>query len=103
MRLLPGVGCEYGTEWIIQYILETELTPVNTDEVFEEYTREIYDGNTTIGFITYDTVSAMKELDPTCWALAQSEYVEQLESDEEIMSPDNGNTYYWSRDLEALG
>ena len=65
--------------------------------------REIYDGNTTIGFITYDTISAMKELDPTCWTLAQSEHIDQLESDEEIMSFDNGNTYYWSHDLESLG
>lgn len=25
MRLLPEVGCEYGTEWVIEQILEAEL------------------------------------------------------------------------------
>lgn len=25
MRLVPEVGCEYGTDWVIKHILETEL------------------------------------------------------------------------------
>ena len=40
MRLLPEVGCEYGTSWIIKHILETELDAVDLEEAFEESVRE---------------------------------------------------------------
>ncbi len=28
MRLVPGIGCEWGIDWVVQHILETELEPV---------------------------------------------------------------------------
>jgi hypothetical protein len=36
MRHLEGVGVEYGTEWIIDHIIETKLDPVDGEEMFEE-------------------------------------------------------------------
>ena len=36
MRHLSGVGVEYGTEWIIDHIIETKLQPVDGEEMFEE-------------------------------------------------------------------
>ncbi len=42
MRKLPGVGVEYGTDWVITHILETELSPIDTDELFEEHIRGCY-------------------------------------------------------------
>ena len=32
MRLLEGVGIEYGTEWVIEEILKKYLEPVNQDD-----------------------------------------------------------------------
>jgi len=95
MRLLPEVGCEYGTDWIIDHILETELTPVNIEEAFEESVRQCYPETTTVGWMTsLDTVSIMKEMDPVSWRCAQSEW-ESMEADEgNILSFDNGSTYY---------
>ena len=34
MRLMPQVGCEYGTEWIVEELIEQNLTPVDEEELF---------------------------------------------------------------------
>ena len=102
-RLYRGIGNDWGVDWVIKEILSEDLTEVDCGQVFEDCMREVYPETTTIGFISYDTVSAMKELDPIAWELAQSEYIDSLESDEQIMSFDNGSTYYWIHDLEAIG
>ncbi len=103
MRLLPGVGCEYGTDWIIRSILEAELTEVDLDEAFEEHVRECYPESTTVGWMTgLDTVSIMKEMDPVSWRCAQSEW-ESMEADEgQIISFDGSSTYYRKHDLEEF-
>ena len=102
MRKLNGVGVEWGTDWVIQHILESELSAVDLDEEFENFMREVYPETTTIGFLDYDTVSAMKELDPIAWRCAQSDW-ESTESDEGlIMSFDHGSTYYRTSDIEDL-
>ncbi len=56
MRLVPGVGCEYGTDWVIKHILETELTAVDLEEEFEESIRQCYPEETQVGWMTFDTV-----------------------------------------------
>ena len=103
MRNLPGVGVEYGTDWVIEHILKQELSPVDMDEAFEDCIRECYPETTTIGFLKdYDTVSAMKELDPIAWRCAQSDWESQEESEEIFMSFDGGSTYYSTSDIEEL-
>lgn len=54
MRLLPGVGCEYGTDWIIKHILKTELEAVDLEEAFEESIRQCYPEETKVGWMTFD-------------------------------------------------
>ena len=86
----------------IEHILETELTPINADEIFEELIRDIYPETTTIGYLSYDTATALRELDPVAWDIARSEHMDTLESDEQIMSFDGGRTYFWTHELEQL-
>lgn len=100
MRLLPGVGCEYGTSWVIKHILETELEAVDLEEAFEESVRECYPEETKVGWMTFDTVTLMKENDPVSWRCAFSEYESAEESEGNIISFDNGTTYYCVSDLE---
>lgn len=96
-------GCEYGTDWIIESILATELTPVDLDEEFEEFVRQVYDETTTVGWMTnLDTVTVMKEMDPVAWDCAQSEWVDQESSEGTIISFDNGSTYYRHEEVEKL-
>jgi len=102
MRLLPGVACEYGTDWIIKSILEAELTPVDLDEEFEEYIRQCYPENSQVGWMTLDTVSVMKDQDPVSWSCAQSEWESQEADEGIIISFDNGSTYYRRDDVERL-
>ncbi len=94
MRLVPGVGCEYGTEWVIKHILETELTAVDLEEEFEESIRQCYPEETQVGWMTFDTVKLMKENDPVGWRCAFSDFESEQESEGNIVSFDGGTNYY---------
>lgn len=102
MRHLDGVGCEYGTDWVIKHILQEELTPVDTDEAFEDSVRSCYPENVQVGWMNLDTVSVMKSCDPISWDIARGEWESQEVEDGGLMTFDNGSTYYWLSDLESL-
>jgi phage terminase large subunit-like protein len=98
----PGCGVEYGTEWIIREILREHLSPANTLEAFEQSVADCYPETVKIGWIEYDTVSALKELDPVSWDLAHSEFVDNEFSDGNLVTFDDGACYYWSHEVEKL-
>lgn len=100
MRHLDGVGVEWGTSWVIKHILQEEFTPVDTDEAFESSLEDCYPEETEIGFMRVNTIEAMKDLDPTWWEMAKSEYIDSLIEDGSIVEV--GGNYYWDYDLEAL-
>lgn len=102
MRLVPEVGCEYGTDWIIRHILENELETANLDEMFEESVRQCYPEETKVGWMTFDTVTLMKEQDPIGWRCALADYESQEESEGSIISVDGGATYYSTQELSFL-
>lgn len=102
MRIVDGIGCEFGTEWILNHILETELEPVNLGEAFEQYVSECYPETTKVGWCEFDTVTLLKEQDPISWSCAQSEWESQEAEAGTIVSFDNGSTYYQSTDVENL-
>ena len=95
MRHLDGVGVEWGTDWVIKHILQEELTSVDIDETFEESVRQCYPEEVTVGWITVDTVEVLKSQDPTSWRIACDEYIDELVAIEEIISYDDGITFYW--------
>ena len=101
MRLLPGVGCEYTTDWIVRHLIEENLESLNLDEAFEESVRQCYPETTKIGWLEMNTVTALKDLDPVSWGLAQSEWVSEDEGERLIVSFDNGSTYYSTSDIEG--
>lgn len=102
MRLLPGVGCDYGTDWVIRHILDEELQSANLSEDFEEFVRQCYPEETKVGWMTFDTVTLMKEQDPVSWRCALSDYESEEESQGNIISFDGGSTYYRMSDIENL-
>lgn len=101
MRLVPGVGCEYGTDWVIKHILETELTAFDLEEEFEESIRQCYPEETQVGWMTFDTVKLMKENDPVGWRCALADYESQEIYEETILNID-GSNYYSTNDIVAL-
>jgi len=36
MLKLPDVGVEYGITWIVEHLIEDNLTAINIDQTFEE-------------------------------------------------------------------
>lgn len=102
MRLVPGVGCEWGVDWVILHIVESELTAVNTEEAFEESVRSCYSEEIQVGWMKLDTVSVMKEMDPVSWSIARSEWESQEADEGNLISFDNGSTYYQREDVESL-
>jgi hypothetical protein len=102
MRHFDGVGVEWGTSWVIKYILQDELTAINIDDIFEESIRHCYPEYTTVGWMNLDTVDLMKSQDSISWNIARDEYIDSLEQDEEIISFDDGATYFWIHEIENL-
>ncbi|HEY8270419.1 MAG TPA: hypothetical protein VIG33_05980 [Pseudobdellovibrionaceae bacterium] len=100
MRLMVNVGCDYGVDWAIKYILESELTPVNLSRAFEDSVRECYPKEVTVGWMTLDSISVMKAMDPIFWQCAQSEWEEQEAREGNIISFDSGLNYYYQTDIE---
>ena len=53
MRHLDGVGVEYGTDWVIEHIIGSELTPLNLDDEYEQLLDETYPEPFKIGYLEY--------------------------------------------------
>ena len=58
--------------------------------------------DTKVGWLDLNTVDALKTMDEVSWDMAKDEYISSLEEDEEIISFDNGSSYYWTSDIEEL-
>ena len=101
MRLLPESGCEWGTDWVVEEIIEENLNPVDTELIFAEMIEECYGETIQVGFMNLLTTSVMKDQDPICWNIAISEYVDGLIEDEQLITFDNGSNYYWVHDIET--
>lgn len=100
MRHLGDIGVEYGTDWVIKSIIHEELTAIDVKEAFEESISDCYESTVKIGWIEYDTVSAIKELDPHSWEMAQNEWLEFEQDDDRII--EIGGRYYWFNDVEQF-
>lgn len=102
MRLLPESGCDWGVDWVIKEILQAELSPADLSEAFEESVRSCYPETVQVGWLELDTVTVLKSMDPVSWDIAQSEYESEELDSETIVTFDNGSTYYWTHEVEAL-
>lgn len=100
MRELAGNGVEWGVEWIFPILLRDALTPVSVEDAFDASVSECYAETVEVGWLKLDTVTVIKEMDPVSWRIARDEWVSLEESDGNIISFDNGLTYYWTHDVE---
>lgn len=101
-KWMDGVGLDWSLSFAIDYILQEELTSIDTEEIFEEMIRSCYPEETIVGWMKFDTCDLMKSQDPISWRIACDEYIEEMELEGEIISFDNGSTYYWTHELEAF-
>ncbi len=100
MRLLEGVGVEYGTDWVIEHLIDENLDSIDTDEIFESMIDDCYSETVKVGFMELSTVDVMKSQDPIYWDIAKNEYIDGLVDNEELLTFDNGSTYFWRHDVK---
>lgn len=100
MRHMEGVGVEYGTEWVIEEIIDQKLDSINTDEMYEQYLEECYGEEVTIGFIKFNITLAIKNLDPVAYQMGKDEYLKYLLEMESII--EIGGSYYYVTEIESL-
>ena len=99
MRHLEGVGVEYGTEWVIDHLIETKLEPVDGEEMFEELLDECYP-EIQIGCCTFSPSEVMKELDPTCFRIGVQEQLDSQAQDGHLY--EHSGDYYRLEDIEDM-
>lgn len=99
MRHLKGVGVEYGTEWVIAHLIQTRLTPVDGEEMFEDLLDECYP-EVKIGECVFSPSQVIKGLDPVYFQMGASENIQHLAGDGVLYEYD-GN-YYHLHDLEKM-
>jgi hypothetical protein len=102
MRLVPGVGVEFGHDWVIKHLIETNLVPADLDEAFEFSIESCYPETTQLGWMEVSTVQVMKDYDRVSWDLAKSEWISVEEDEGHLISFDNGGTHYWHYDVERF-
>lgn len=102
MRLVSGVGVEWGIDWVVRHFIEERLTPVDTSAQFEQSIRDTYPEEVKVGWMTLDAVSVMKDMDLVSWKIAQSEWEDVEVSDGNLLSFDNGGSYYSLSDIEQM-
>ena len=102
MRFVPGVGVEYGLDWVAAHLVSEQLTSVDIDKAFEESVSESYPETVKIGWIDYDVASAIKSLDPISWDLAKSERIDAEVSEDVFVTFDSGSTYFRVADVEQM-
>ena len=64
MRIMDGVGCEYGTEWVIEEILKEHLELVDKEKVFEQMIEDCYPIDTKVAWVEINTIDILKEMCP---------------------------------------
>ena len=99
MRHLKGVGVEYGTDWVIEHLIQTHCTPVDGGEMFEELLDECYP-EVSVGCCTFSPSQVMKELDPVCFRIGAQENLDGLAQDGELY--ESGGKYYAMSDIEEM-
>ncbi len=99
MRHLAGVGIEYGTEWVIEHLIQQHCETVDGEELFEEMLDECYE-EVTIGNCSFSPSDVMKECDPTAFRIGVSEYLNSLAEDLQVYEV-NGD-YYNVTDIEDM-
>ena len=78
-----------------------KLTPIDETELTLNYLNECFDAVKICGH-DYLAGDALKEIDPIAFRQEESNYIDSLMNDGEIVSFDNCSTLYWAKEVEEL-
>jgi len=96
MRHLKGVGVEYGTDWVIEHLIQEHCEPIDEEEAYEEQLSECY-GTVAICGLEYDSGHALKNLDPVAFRCGVADMLADSETYAEI-----DGRYYLVSDIESM-
>jgi predicted RNA-binding Zn-ribbon protein involved in translation (DUF1610 family) len=96
MRELKNVGVEYGYEWIMEHIVETEGERVDVEEIYRDLLDECYPV-IKFGELGYSPSHVLELVDPTAFRIGVSEYADCEVEDGRLIEL-NG-TYYRLEDI----
>jgi len=91
MREVEGVGVEYGYDWIIDHLVETEGEKIDIEELFRELLDEIYEP-IKFGELEYCPSQVLEAVDPTAFRMGCNENADSLMEDDQLVYL-NGNYY----------
>jgi hypothetical protein len=103
MRILPDDGPEWGTDWVVKSLLQTHCDALSDsilEERFMDMLNDCYD-KVKIGGHEWDHGEAFKRLDEIAFQQELSAYIDS-ETDETIVTFDNGSTYYEISEIEQF-
>lgn len=80
MRELEGVGCEYGLEWIIEHIVETEGEHIDVEELYRDLLDDCYP-EIKFGELMYSPAVVLEAVDPTAFRMGAVEYADGMIED----------------------
>ena len=90
------------TEGVIEHILKKYVEAVDVDLTFEEILTDYYQGEVQVGWMRFDAVTVMKQIDPVWWNLGRDEQLATEFEEGQIISFDNGATHYRTSDIETF-
>jgi hypothetical protein len=91
MREVEGVGVEYGYDWIVDHLVETEGEKVDIEELFRELLDEIHEP-IKFGELEYCPSQVLEVVDPTAFRMGCNDNADSLMEDDQLVYL-NGNYY----------
>ena len=99
MRHVEGVGVEYGTEWVIDHIIQDRCESIDDEALFDEMLDECYP-EIELGCCSWSPSHVMSELDPTAYRIGVQEHIDSLVEDCQLYESDGD--YYQVFDIEEM-
>jgi hypothetical protein len=94
MRELEGVGVEWGTDWIVEHLVEEEGEEVDTAEFYRDLLDEIYEA-IKFGELEYSPSMVLETVDRVAFEMGCDEYADS-EVEEGRLIELNGRYYQMS-------
>ena len=95
-------GVEFGIDHVVKELIEEHLAPIDCEGYFEASMQDCYSDEVKVGWLTLNTIDVIRTMDSVSWNLAKWEYFDSLEEDGQVISFDNGFSYYWTHEVEQF-
>lgn len=100
MRKLEGVGVEYGTTWVINHLIESNVEVFDIENEFQNHITSQHGEKVQIAFLNTDLVEAIKSVDEVAWEMEKKSFLNDLKLVGEVH--EFKNNYYLVESIEKF-